>query len=94
MEHLYVRCRKWRKQRNKLVRELGKEGIKWQLQVERRWLAGLLGDEKAVGPLLKFLKARGIGGREGARERELEWERKNDHEGEDLLIPKVVLLIM
>ena len=31
------------------------------------------------------MKATGIGGREGARERELEWERKNEQEGEDLL---------
>ena len=48
-------------------------------------LASLLGDEKAVAPLLKFSKATGIEGTEGARERELEWERKNDQEGEDLL---------
>ena len=75
---------KWRKQRRKLVRELEK-GVKWQPQIERRCLAGLLGDEKAVAPLLKFLKRTGIGGREGARERELEWERKNDQEGENLL---------
>ena len=58
--------------RRKLVRELEKEGIKWHPQVERRWLAGLLGDEKAVAPLSKFLKTTGIGEREGARERELE----------------------
>lgn len=45
----------------------------------------LLGDEKAVAPLLKFLKTAGIEGREGAKERELEWVRKNDQEGEDLL---------
>lgn len=78
MEHLYARCRKWRKQRQKLVRELGKAGIIWQRQVERRWLANLLGDEKAVAPILKFLKTTEIGGREGPRERELEWGRKND----------------
>ena len=48
VEHLYSRCLKWRKQRRKLVRELGKEGIRWQRQVERRWLANLLGEEKAV----------------------------------------------
>lgn len=48
VEHLYTRCRKWRKQRRKLVRELEKEGVNWQPQVERRWLAGLLGDERAV----------------------------------------------
>ena len=69
----------------KLVRELEKEGVKWQPQVERRWLADLLGDEKAVAPLLKFLKTTGTGGREGAREGELEWERKNAQEGESLL---------
>ena len=48
VEHFYARCRKWRKQRRKLVRELEKEGIRWQPQVERRWLGGLLGNEKAV----------------------------------------------
>ena len=62
-----------------------KRSVIWQPQVERRWLVNLLGDEKAVAPLLKFLKTTGIGGRKGARERELEWERKNDQEGEDLL---------
>ena len=50
-----------------------------------RWLADLLGDEKATAPLLKFLKATGIGEREVARERELEWESKNDQEGEILI---------
>ena len=85
VENLYARCRKWRKQRRKLVRELGKENIQWQPQVERRWLASLLGDGKAVAPLLKFLKATGIGGREGAKERELEWERKMTEKVNDLL---------
>ena len=85
VEHLYTRCRKWRKQRSKLVRELEKEGIRWQPQVERRWLADLLGDEKAVVPLIKYLKNTGIGGREGAREKELEWEQRNDQAGENLI---------
>ncbi len=85
VEHVYTRCRKWRKERRKLVRELEKEGVVWQAQGERRWLASLLGDKKAVGPLLRFLKTTGVGGREGARERELEWEKKNDQAGEELL---------
>ncbi len=38
-----------------------------------------------MAPLLRFLKATEIGGIERARERELEWERKNNQEGEDLL---------
>ncbi len=84
-EHLYPKCRKWRKERRKLVREQEKEGVIWQPQVERRWLAGLLANEKAVAPLLGFLKTTGVGGREGARERELEWGRRNDRAGEDLL---------
>lgn len=49
-------------------------------------MASLLGDEKAVAPLLKFLKTTDIGRREGAKERELEWARKNDQEGEKLLV--------
>ena len=77
--------RSLKKARRKLVRELEKEGIKWQAQVERRWLANLLANEKAVAPLLRFLKATDVGGREGAREREKEWERRNDQAGEELL---------
>ena len=48
-------------------------------------MAKLVADEKALGPLLEFLKATEIGDRKGARERELEWERRNGHAGEDLL---------
>ncbi len=48
-------------------------------------MASLLGNEKAVAPLLKFLKTTGIGGREEAKERELEWTRRHDQEGKDLL---------
>ena len=46
-----------------------KEGVLWQAQAERRWLAGLLANGKAVAPLLRFLKATGVGGGEVARER-------------------------
>ncbi len=65
---LYIRSRRLRKERRKLVRELQKEGITWQAQAERRWLAGILANEKAVAPLLGFLKA--TGGRERMSERE------------------------
>ena len=78
VEHLYTKCCRWRKEKRKLVRELEKEEIEWQAQAERRWLADLLANEKAVAPLLRFLKAMDIRGREGARERELKWEQKND----------------
>lgn len=85
VEHLYTKCRRWRKERRKLVRELEKQGVLWQAQAERRWPAGLLANENAVAPLLKYLKATEIGGRKGARERELECEWKIDQAGEDLL---------
>ena len=85
VEHLYAKCRKWRKDQRKLVRRLEKEEVIWQPQVERRWLAGLLANEKAVAPLLGFLKTTEVRGREGAREKEVEWERNNDRAGEDLL---------
>ena len=36
------------------------------------------------GPFVDFLKSTEVGGREGARERELEWQRRSDQAGEDL----------
>lgn len=48
-------------------------------------MASLLGHEKAVAPLSMYLKTTGIGGRDGVRERELEWARRNGQEGENLL---------
>ena len=68
-----------------MIRELYTGGLRWHAQAERRWLAELLANERATKPPLRFLQATEIGGREGARERELEWERKNDQAGEDLL---------
>ncbi len=69
----------------KIIRELKKEGVLWQAQGERRWLADLLGNEKAIAPLLRFLKTTEVGRREGARERRVEGERRNDQAGEELL---------
>ena len=53
--------------------------------MEKRWLASLLANERAIGALLKFLKSTEVGSREGATEREAEWERRNDREGESRL---------
>ncbi len=77
VEHLYTKCRRWRKERQKLLRNLYKEGIRWQGWTERKWLALLLVNEKVIGPFLYFLKSTEVGGREGARERELEWQRRS-----------------
>ncbi len=64
---------------------ISQQGISWQPRPERRWLGRLLANERAVEPVLKFLKETDVGDREGAREREREWQRKNDQEGEDQL---------
>ena len=99
MVPLYTECRRWRKERRKLIRKLGKQGISRQTRPEKGWLASLLANEQAVGPLLKFLRSAGIGSMEGAAKRELqrgsckegaakkelEWGRRNGEEGEDLL---------
>lgn len=37
-----------------MVRELYAEGVRWQAQVERKWLAELLANEKATKTLLRF----------------------------------------
>ena len=85
VEHLYTTCRRWRKERRKLLRTLCKEGISWQGWTERKGIAELLANEKAMGPLLGFLKSTEVSGREGAKERELEWQRRSDQAGEELL---------
>ena len=67
------------------MRSLGAKNISWQGRTEKKGLANLVADEKPLGPLLEFLKATEVGGREGARERELECEQRNDQAGEELL---------
>lgn len=48
----------------------------------RRFMA----NERAAGPVLKFFKGTEFGSRERAREKELEWQRRNDQEGEIILL--------
>ena len=42
-------------------------------------------DEKALEPLLEFLKITEVDGREGAGEKEIKWEQQHNRAGEDLL---------
>lgn len=62
-----------------------KEGIRWQGWSERKGLAELVANEKAMGPLIGFIKSTEVGGRHEAKERELEWQQRNDQAGEELL---------
>lgn len=70
------------KRGTKTNKNLCKEGISWQGLTERKELAKLLAHERAIGPLLGFVKSTEVGGREG---RELEWELRVDRAGEELL---------
>ena len=83
--HLYTKCRKWRVERRALKKNLRKAGIQWQGRPEKKWLAQLLADKHAVGPLLEFLKNTEVGSREKATEREAERQQRRDQEGEDQL---------
>ena len=83
--HLYAECRKWRKERRVLKRELKRLGIGWQCRTEKRWLANLLANEQAVTPLLKYLMTTEVGSRGGEADREAEWEQRADQAGEELL---------
>lgn len=53
-----------------LIRSVRAEEISWDGRTERKRLAELLANEKAMGPLLEFLKSTEVGGRERAKERE------------------------
>ena len=59
--HLHTSCRKWRKERRVLKRSLDKIGIQWQGRPEKKWLAELLANERAVGPLLVYLQSTEVG---------------------------------
>ena len=83
--HLYAKCRKWRKERRVLKKELRELGIGWQCRPERRWLTNLLANEQAVKPLLGYLRATEVGGRGGDADRVAEWEQRADQAGEELL---------
>lgn len=54
------------------MRKLEKKGISWQIQGEKKWVASLLKNKKAIAPLLKFLETIDVGKKKGAKEKELE----------------------
>ena len=68
-----------------MKKDLHKIGIQWQRRPEKKWLAELLANERAVGPLLSYLKNTEVGSREGAAEVTREWRRRSDEEGEEHL---------
>ncbi len=85
VHHMYTKCRKWRRERRVLRKELRALGIGWQHRPEKIWVANPLANEQAVQPLLKYLKTTEVGGREGGAERAVEWEQRTYREGEELL---------
>ena len=65
-------------ERRKLIRSLCIEGISWQGRNERKGLAELLANERAIALLLEYLKSTRWEGEN--------WERRNDQAGEELLL--------
>lgn len=68
-----------------MKRSLDKIGIQWQSRPEKKLLAELLANKRAVGPFLVYLQDTEVGSREGAVEETKKWRRGNDQEGEELL---------
>lgn len=68
-----------------MIRSLRAEEISCEGRSERKRLAELLANEMTMGPLLEFPESAEVGGREGAKERELKWERGIDKAGEEML---------
>ena len=60
------------------MRSLSAKKVRLKGWTEKKGLKKLVTEEKALEPLLEFLKTTKLGGREGPRERELEWEQGND----------------
>lgn len=74
--------RKWRTEGRVLKTKLDNRGIRCQGQPERRWLAELLRNKRAVGTLLVYLKDTGVGSREkGDRERRWSGGKEVTREG-------------
>lgn len=69
----------------KLVGELEKEGVRWQGSGREKVASRPASKQKSSGTANRIFKSNGRGGREVAKERELELERKSDQAGEDLL---------
>ena len=58
------------KKKRKLIRKLEKEGVTWWAPNNRKWLAGLLENKRAMTPLFKYLEATKLGARKREREKE------------------------
>lgn len=61
-----------------MKKNLDKIGIQWQRRPEKKWLAELLVNKRAVEPLLSYLKDTEVGSREEAAEVTREWRQKSD----------------
>lgn len=55
-EDLYARCRKWRKQRRILVRELGKDGVQWRRWGWEKMVSGPARTWKGCGAITKVFE--------------------------------------
>lgn len=73
------------KRARKLSRKLSRFDIRWPSQPERRGLGRLLANNRAIEPVLEFLKNTKESSRVEGKERKLESQGRINLKGEDLL---------
>ena len=78
---MWLSCRRWRAERDKLFSSLRKDDI--QVQRDRIGVAKLLGTRKAIPHLIVFLQDMDIRYYLEEKERWRRWEEERDREGED-----------
>lgn len=64
-------------------KDRNQSGISWQGRTEKKGPAKVLENKRAIGPFLNYLKSTDVGGREGAKGRDVDWERRNYPAGEE-----------
>lgn len=68
-----------------MVRELYTKGVRQQAQTEKKWLANLIANQRAIKTLFRFLQTTKIEGGERVKKRELEKKQKSDQASKNLL---------
>jgi hypothetical protein len=78
VDHLLFECRRWRRQRRVLYKDLRRIGIPILIAGEERPKNRLFNTPKAVIPILGFLSTTDVRRRPGEEEEEEEWHSRLD----------------
>jgi hypothetical protein len=78
IDHLFFECRRWRRQKRILYKDLRRMGILIPTAAEERFKNRLFNTPKAVTPILGFLSTTDVRRRPEEREEEKEWHSRLD----------------